>query len=207
MMMGRPPGIVSNDHMLPLLFFFWYLIHYVWGVHDFLNGTLPKTVYTLLAAMFRVHSCCNITVLATTLLSPGPYYPIPAIGPVVIGTLAGCLGMFLPADKGLSPISSGTPWAVQQAFLTAFFYHFMVHDKSGFVGGTVRAILGQHEESAVRVLLVTLAGATAIAQSVFNPEANFLTPFHKLLYLIFQVNGTPLESSSSSFFFFCFLFI
>ncbi|CAN0498754.1 unnamed protein product, partial [Phaeothamnion confervicola] len=29
----------------------------------------------------------------------GPYYPIPVFGPILLGTIAGCGGMFLPLDK------------------------------------------------------------------------------------------------------------
>jgi hypothetical protein len=127
------------------------------------------------------------------------------------------MGMFLPFDKGLAPISAGTPWAIQQAFVTAFFYHFMMHDKtgifsqwqlilllsymcvSGFVGVGLRDLIGTYDESTIRVLLATLAVVTAISQVLFNAEANLLSPLHKFLYLVFHVNGPNPQGITKTF--------
>lgn len=32
---------------------------------------------------------------------PGKHYPISVWGPIILGTIAGCGGLFLPLDKGL----------------------------------------------------------------------------------------------------------
>ena len=93
-----------------------------------------RVLWTVFATVFRVHSACNMTAAAASTLTPGALYPIPLVGPVVAGTLVGSLGAFLPFDKGLSPIASGTPWPVQQAFLTSLFFQFLVNDKTGIVG-------------------------------------------------------------------------
>lgn len=42
--------------------------------------------------------------------------------PVVAGVLAGCGGMFLPGDRGLTPVSDGVPWVVQSAIYGSMFY-------------------------------------------------------------------------------------
>ena len=56
--------------------------------------------------------------------------------------IEGGVGMFMPYDKGLQPISDGTPWALQGAFMSAFFYHTVIHDKTGPVGMIVRNVVG-----------------------------------------------------------------
>ena len=50
--------------------------------------------------------------------------------------------MFMPFDKGLKPISDGTPWPIQGAFMSAFFYHTIIHDKTGPIGMISRNIFG-----------------------------------------------------------------
>lgn len=42
--------------------------------------------------------------------------------PIVAGMLAGCGGLFLPCDRGLSPLADGVPWAVQSAVYGAVVY-------------------------------------------------------------------------------------
>lgn len=164
MLIGRPPFILSNDLILPITLVTWYIVHYIWGVHDLLTTTPARAIWSSLAALFRVHSGCNMTALAATILTAGPYYPCPAVGPVVVGTVVGSLGIFFPLDKGLAPIAAGTPWGTQQAFLVATFYHFMVTDKQGVIGEGLRAVVGTYSEQSTRVLLITLALATSLAQ-------------------------------------------
>ena len=126
--------ILANDLAIPFAIVLWYLTHYVWDMHAVLMMKPVRVLWTFFGTVFRVHSACNTSAAAASTLTPGAYYPIPLIGPVIAGTLVGSLGAFLPFDKGLAPISSGTPWPIQQAFLTSLFFHFLVTDKAGFVG-------------------------------------------------------------------------
>ena len=141
-------------------------------------------------ALYRSHTVCNIVKLSAATLTPGPYYPIPLVGPILVGTILGCAGLFLPADKGLSSIFNGTPWPIQGAFITATTYHLLIIDKSGFVGNASRAIFGTYSEDTIKVLLATMHIATLLIQTFFaNKDANLFTPFHKFFYLLFQVHG------------------
>lgn len=133
--------------------------------------------------------------LAVTALSPSKYYNIPITGPIITGTITGCGGLFLPFDKGLTPIFNGTPWALQSAFLTAFFYHTIVNDKDGIIGATMRSIFGTYSDSEMRAIIATVQIVASWLHVVFNYEANLFTPFHKLAYLFFQVEG-PVGSNS-----------
>ncbi len=44
--------------------------------------------------------------------SPGPH-GTPLWGPILLGTIAGCGGLFLPFDKGLSALKDGTPYTLK----------------------------------------------------------------------------------------------
>ena len=102
------------------------------------------------------------------------------VGPILAGTLLGGIGVFLPFDKGLKPISDGTPWPMQGSFMSAFFYHTVVHDKSGPIGIMARNIFGSYNESTARLIIGTVWISTSIAQNFFDPAANLFTPFHKV---------------------------
>jgi hypothetical protein len=152
--------------------------------------------------LFRTHSVCNIVAKAAQVLQPGEFYPIPLVGPILIGTTLGSFGMFMPRILGLekgkrfgdevdevTAVRDGTPWNVQGAFLTAAFYHFMVHDKAGAVGHLLRGSVGSYTEPETRIIIATMWLATGLCQVLFDANANLFHPLHKLLYLIFQVDG------------------
>ncbi len=54
---------------------------------------------------------CSIAAVnvAAHIIPAGPHYPIPLWGPVLIGTISGCGGLFLPLDRGLSALKGGAP--------------------------------------------------------------------------------------------------
>eukprot|EP01035_Chromulina_nebulosa_P017885 gene17885-23501_t len=122
-------------------------------------------------------------------LSSTEYYEIPLIGPIVVATISGCMGLFMPLDRGLTVVGNGTPWTAQGAFISAAFYHIVVNDKTGPIGTTVRAAIGSYSDEEAKVLIFTVHLLTFFFQVFFDKEANLFTPFHKLGYLIFQVTG------------------
>jgi len=128
--------------------------------------------------------------VATKMLPATDYYPYcPLVGPIMAGCLLGGVGMFMPFDKGLKPISDGTPWPIQGAFMSAFFYHTIIHDKTGPIGMISRNIFGSYNESTARLIIGSVWISSGIAQNFFDQSANLFTPFHKFLYLVFQVDG------------------
>lgn len=46
-------------------------------------------------------SCSSSSSMRFSCLQAGKHYPIPLWGPILLGTIAGCGGLFLPLDKGL----------------------------------------------------------------------------------------------------------
>lgn len=66
---------------------------------------------------------------------PASQFSFPVFGPIVCGTIGGCGGMFLPFNKGLSPIeSTGLAPPMWSAFIAAIFFHTVTQlDKSGVI--------------------------------------------------------------------------
>lgn len=186
--MGKPIVPIVNDLILPIVIIVWYATHYL-GAYNIFTSLPVKVIWSIFVGIFRTQTVCAQVSVAFNVLSPGPYYPIPLVGPILVGIVQGSLGAFFPFDKGLSPITGGTPWPMQGAFITAFFYHILVHDTNGFVGITLRSIVGTYSEPTIRIALVTLQVTTLLAHALFNAEANLFTPFHKFFYLVFQVDG------------------
>lgn len=189
----KPPIILTNELIIPGCILSWYLVQQL-GCMQLFNRLTVKTVWIFFATIFRAHGVMNAVDMAAKALPSTSYPGVPLIGPIIVGIVMGTMGMFFPLDKGLSPISKGMPWALQAAILNAFFYHTLVNDQEGFVGTIVRGVLGTHSREAVRVVLVTYYVLSVQAQLWFNAETNFLTPVHKLLYLVFQVPGPGPET-------------
>lgn len=191
-LLGLPSIPVANDVVVPLTLIIWYLTYNPTGVYSLLTLFPVKLAWTVFVGLFRTHAVCNMVNVASSTLKAGPYYSVPLVGPIIAGTALGSMGQFIPFDKGLVAISAGVPWPIQGAFLSALFYHLMVNDAQGLCGNTFRAVFGTYSEQTVRIIIATVQIATLLLQAVFSPTANLLTPVHKLLYLVFQVQG-PLD--------------
>lgn len=188
LLIGKPSVIMTNDLIIPLCVLFWYSIHCL-GLYSVLTWKPIKIVWGLFLAIFRAHGAVDAVNLSLTILKPGPYYPVPLVGPVLYATLIGCLGGFMPLDKGLLPISKSTAWVIQGAFMSAAFYYFMTKDSTGIIGVTMRNVFGHLSEGCIILIVVYMHMASTVLQTVFDPQANLFTPLHKLLYLLLQVQG------------------
>ncbi|CAN0079241.1 unnamed protein product, partial [Phaeothamnion confervicola] len=47
------------------------------------------------------------------------------LAPVLVGTVAGCGGLFLPPDRCRWPLEHGVPWPVQSAAYAAALYWYL----------------------------------------------------------------------------------
>ena len=104
---------------------------------------------------------------------------------------------------GLSPIQKGTPWPIQSAFISAVMYFFIVKDRDGFIGITIRSLIGDLSHRTVAGLIVAMQMLTLGAQVVFNdPNANFFTPIHEFVYYVLGLQGpisdTPVKDTAVS---------
>ena len=191
-LLGLPSIPVANDVVIPLTLIIWYLMYIPTGVYSLLNLFPVKLAWTVFVGLFRTHAVCNMVNVASSTLKAGPYYPIPLIGPIIAGSALGSMGQFIPFSKGLAAIQEGVPWPIQGAFMSATFYHCMVNDTNGLVGNAFRAVFGTYSEQTVRIIIATVNIVTLLLQAAFSPTANLFTPVHKLMYMIFQVEG-PLD--------------
>ena len=199
MMVGKPPLIFQNELIIPFCVLFWYLCNTNVGFQaigfqamDFqklLTSTPAKLAWGVFNGLFRTHTVCNMVKVATETLPVGPYYTHPLMGPIIAGTILGGGSNFMPLNKGLAPIDNATPWTLQGAFMTAVFFYFQVCDKTGWLGSSFRAVFGSHSEADVRAIIATVHIATILTQVIFDESANFFTPIHKFLYIVFHVNG------------------
>jgi hypothetical protein len=111
--------------------------------------------------------------------------------------LFGCLVVCLLLDivlsvivtQGLGALSKGVPWNLQGALYTVAFYHFMVFDKLGCIGQTLRALFGEQSPQSVVCIIAIVQIIQLELHVLCSPEANLFAPFHALLYAIFRVNG------------------
>ena len=188
LLLGKPALVLNNDLIIFFCILWWYCVFYLKG-HVWLNYTPVKTVWLLFVGLFRTTAVTNIVTTATGVLAPTAYYPLPVFGPIIAGTALGSVGMFMPFDKGLVAIKNNGPWTMQAAFYTSCFYHFMINDTKGFIGQALRMMLGNLSRNTVLLIIAVLQISHLELQYYISPESNLFTPVHKLLYLIFQVNG------------------
>lgn len=196
---GRPCIPVANDLVVPACIVTWYLVHHIPYLDKLLTWTPIKFVWTAFIGLFRTHAITNNVTATLAVLTPGAYYPCPLVGPILVGTMVGGFGAFLPFDKGMAPIKNGTPWPIQAAFLSATFYHLMINDTEGTLGIAMRGIFGALSKSSVLLMIGTMQVVHLELQLMFTPDTNLFTPVHKFIYMIFNMKGPirqPLEISS-----------
>lgn len=195
-LIGKYSGFINYaDLFVPLCIVAWYMTHTL-GMQQFLLLKPVKLSWYTFVALYKTHSVIDMVNTANHELHATAYYPTPFLGPIIVGTLVGCFGNFLPFDKGLYPIKEGTPWGIQSVFMVAFFYHAMINDENGFIGMTMRAVFGSLSDTTVRIILAIMMVSSAYAQTLFSYDANFFTPFHKFLYLFLQVQGPTSVANS-----------
>ena len=107
-------------------------------------------------------------------------------GPIAIGTIAGSMGAFLPFDKGLAPIASAVPWAIQGAFFSTVFYFLNVHDptyKEWMSGMGVLPTTAMAHTTVQLFLTTTLC----LQEAYLGPNFNPFGPVHYVLYRVFLI--------------------
>ncbi|CAM9740811.1 unnamed protein product, partial [Chrysoparadoxa australica] len=186
-LLGKPPVMLVNDLIVPVVFIAWFLVARAEPlVFAIMNTPVVSQVIYVLGEVFRGNTLCGVVAAANKAIDHGKYYPIPVWGPIVLGTIAGCGGMFLPFDKGLAGIKGGAPWPLQSAFYCAFVYHLGVNDPN--VTGFVSDKIGPYSAETVKTLVVGFLCTMTLAQSYIGEAFNPFTPVHKVIY---TVSGIP----------------
>ena len=93
-------------------------------------------------------------------------------GPIIAGTTIAALGPFIPLNNGFACISDGVPVIMQGALFTSTVFHFMVNDTTGYIGITMRAILGTYSEKQIKALLALCWMCTSVGQVFWGPTFN-----------------------------------
>ncbi|CAN0227462.1 unnamed protein product [Discosporangium mesarthrocarpum] len=129
LLLGKPPVMLVNDLLVPVVCTAWFLVNRTEGfVFKFLATPGINQTMLVLGECFRANAMCGVVQIAFKAISPSKYYPIPIWGPVLLGTIGACGGMFLPLDKGLQGLKNGAPWPMQSAFYGSLFFHLTVND-------------------------------------------------------------------------------
>lgn len=120
----------------PITIMISYLLHTYFPVLREVIELSPifKAVVILFYETTRCYVVTLFTALAASTIAP-TQFSFPVFGPVVIGTIAGCGGIFLPFNKGLSPIeSTGMVPPMFSALVGCSFFHFVTQAaKSGVI--------------------------------------------------------------------------
>ncbi|CAM9281717.1 unnamed protein product [Pylaiella littoralis] len=198
-LLGKPPVMLVNDLVVPVVAVCWFISNRAEGsIFALINTPLMKQVISILAECFRANSMCGIVVLSNSILKPGKHYPIALWGPILLGTVAGCGGLFMPLDKGLKAsctrtqhgLKNGAPWALQSAFYGSAFFNLFVYDPN--VGPYLRDAAGNFMEGDLvtqgKAIVAGFLCACAIGQTVMGPAFNPFTPMHNVAY---TVTGVP----------------
>lgn len=202
--LGLPSMILKNNWIFIMSVLAWYLTHYVKGMQEFLTSTPVEMAWGLGHALFRVITISNSVMDGNRTLPADPNcYPIPLVGPIIVGTLTGVLGMFVPFDKGLSAVYSNTPWPIQGSVITATVFHLVVHDTNGPLGVWLRKCSGfdfvfegandAEKKVGVRVLLLAMWIVQQWGQTLRGPNFNIFQPIYKGLYRIFMIEDPNLK--------------
>lgn len=135
--LGKPTSMLSNDVNIACCILAFILVNYVpFSIGYKLANTFPVVLATTcFAQLFRssgLISYCSVA-FETFKGNPSEYYPIPVFGPIIYASLLGNMGGFF--NKGFTGhLQKGMPWSFQTGLACATFYHFYVHDETGFVG-------------------------------------------------------------------------
>eukprot|EP00752_Nemacystus_decipiens_P001933 g1862.t1 len=191
-LLGKPPVMFVNDLIVPLVAVCWFVSNRAEGsIFALINTPLMKQVILVLSEIFRANAMCGIVVLSNSVLKAGKHYPIALWGPILLGTIGGCGGLFLPLDKGLQGLKKGAPWPLQSAFYSSAFFNLFVYDPN--VGPYLRDAAGyilEGDDLVVKgkALVAGFLCACAIAQTVMGETFNPFTPVHNVVY---TVTGVP----------------
>ena len=140
------PFVLANDGAACFMAAAFALVHYVPG---FTRVTALPGVRHAIAAAFELTRAVIVLVwlrrAEAAIASPSHFTAAPVVGPLILGTIAGCGGGFLPFDQGLAMLKDGAPYAMRSAFAVAAAYHFAAFNE----GALLRQVAGAFGASAL----------------------------------------------------------
>eukprot|EP01084_Bolivina_argentea_P260222 439384_1 len=173
-LIGVPPVVFTNDLALIFGVASWFIL---WQIRPFVKGCYDligvKQLLVFLAELTRFRSITAMVTIANAVIQghvSGQYAP-PLWGPVLLGTISGCGGLFLPFDKGLSALKDGAPYALQSAFFCSLLYHLVVFYPT--IQSRVVGYVGSYDNGAAEAIILGIF----VTKSVILSTADwFYTP-------------------------------
>ncbi len=197
LLIGDKPLPFNNDFIVAFVVVSWYSTFYLGGDKVW-SHPIPKGILSVFLALFRTHSCINMLMRANSVMSPNKYESVAIFGPIFISTFMGCAGMFFPQKgDGFASLDKDTPWALQGGFITSTLTHLMINDHSGFLGKSLRALIGTHSLDTMKMLFGTMHIVTIFTQTFVSPDSSLFEQFHNVFYLVTGVTGPQTEKANS----------
>jgi len=188
LLLNQLPMPLESDVIIPLVILAWYTTSYCGTFHFWTHNRFAQVILLVCVALFRTHTVMKMTIDAAQVFVPRAIYPSCAlVGPIFVGTLLGSSALFFPQrSDGFQSVETETPWALQASFTTSALTHLMLNDKTGFLGTTLRAFVGQWSQETITIVIATMHIITIFLQTFVNAEANIFENLqvHSLAYFI-----------------------
>lgn len=181
-----------NDVLVPLVCLCWYSVHFTRFGGWIQSSTVGKHVLVCLFEIYRASSVLKVVSQVAIDIPAGPFYPIPLVGPILVGTLSGSMGAFMPPDRGISFLASGVPLNLQTTLIACTFYHLAANDPH-LIGAYLRGLPFLHlsESHNLRAFTVFFFVAMAFLSLMKGPDYNPFAPIHKFLYNFLGIPVSP----------------
>lgn len=190
--LGMHPLPLANDVAVVGFFAGWWLVYHcpfdlVWKC---MSWTTSKAIVGSAFEVFRAHNVYKFVALGAAKIAGGKLYPEASIfGPIILGTMAGSFGQFLPLNKGLEPVKNGGGWLLKSAFWASVYIHLVLNVP------VVRELFptaSGMDETSVKLAVIGLFMGTTLSQiALFGPLFNPLAPLEWIFYLSTRLPKAP----------------
>lgn len=173
-----------SETSIPIGVLTWVLINHCPGdlVWKGLHVPAIRIPWVVFTEIYRASAVCNTLVKANGVFPAGKYYPIPVIGPILVGTLGASAGQFLPLNEGLKAIEHQVPWNMQCGFITCIIMHFTLHDPN-IIGQYMREyVTGDVDFQTCKFWAIAFFVVMGLMQYGFDPNFNPFGHVHRVLY-------------------------
>jgi len=130
MLNGDPPIPVANDMPFFALTVSWWAMNFFpFDLFCSFYESVPgQIIGKALDGMSRYRQVFNQLHKAAGKFKRTPYYPNPVAGPILVGAISACGGLFMPFDKGVSALENGPHFPWRSALACAVIYYLATVD-------------------------------------------------------------------------------
>mmetsp|Transcript_26828 Transcript_26828/g.44542 ORF Transcript_26828/g.44542 Transcript_26828/m.44542 type:complete len:273 (+) Transcript_26828:77-895(+) len=162
---GKPVPFMCNEALVPVCLVTWVVVYRmpVLTLGFLLDTTLGNVLNSVLYEIQRCHVLMNCAALAAATLPANLAQPsqdrATVIGPLIAGLLGGCGGGFMPLNKGLDPLATGSNWRIGSSALASLWLFLAAHCP------TTKAMIGLSTRTARVVAVIFFVGMPLIEQA------------------------------------------